>query len=174
MMGSGKSAVGRRLAEALGASFIDLDTRVERMFGQTVAEAFAQGEPHFRARERLALQSLLDEPAFGHQGAVVATGGGTVVDPANRAAMDAVGTRVLLRVPSEVLAARLKGAEADARPLIANADDPASALRALWTARRDAYERGACIVDADGDVATVLQRVLAALDLDPQTGETSP
>lgn len=172
-MGSGKSAVGRALAVALGVSFIDLDARVERMFGVTVAEAFSHGEPHFRALESEALRSLLAEPAIGARTVVVATGGGSVVDAANRARMDEAGRRVLLRVAPETLAARLVGEEAKRRPLVASADDPAARLRELWETRRQAYETGAVAVDAEGSIAEVVERVCVALDLRPQTGETT-
>ena len=167
MMGSGKSAVGQALSAALGVAFIDLDARVERMFGVTIAEAFAVGEPHFRALEAEALRSLLAEPAFASRTVVVATGGGSVVDATNRARMDACGRRVLLRVAPETLAARLVGPEAQRRPLVASADDPEERLRELWETRREAYETGAVIIDADGSIDAVVERTLEALDLRP-------
>lgn len=167
MMGAGKSAVGRRLAAMLDVAFVDLDARTERMFGTTIADAFARGEPYFRGLERTALQSLVAEPAFAGRTVIVATGGGLVVDPNNRACMDGVGTRVLLRVPPEQLAERLQGAEAARRPLVAEADDPVQRLRELWQARREAYEAGAAVVDGVGSVDVVAQRVRDALDLQP-------
>lgn len=171
MMGSGKSAVGRALAELLGVSFIDLDQRIERMFGLTIPEAFERGEPYFRGLERDALRSLLAEPALQQRTVVVATGGGAVVDPDNRVCMDRAGRRVLLHVPPEDLAARLVGEQASGRPLVADANDPLARLRALWVARKDAYEQGAVVVDARGGVQEVAAAVAAALDLSPQTGE---
>lgn len=173
MMGSGKSAVGCALAAALEVSFIDLDVRVERMFGVTVAQAFSLGEPHFRTLESEALRSLLAEPAFAARTVVVATGGGSVLDAASRARMDDAGRRVLLRVTPETLAARLVGEDARRRPLVAWADDPPTRLRELWEARREVYERGAVIVDAEGSVDEVTERVVVALDLRPRTGETT-
>ncbi len=172
MMGAGKSAVGRALATSLGVSFLDLDTRVERMFGVTVAQAFSLGEPHFRRLESEALCSLLAEPAILARTVVVATGGGAVVDAANRARMDDAGHRVLLRVAPETLAARLLGEEAKRRPLVAEASDPAARLRELWQARRRVYEAGAIVVDAEGSVEDVVERLCVALDLRPQTGDT--
>lgn len=173
MMGSGKSAVGRALAARWAVPFIDLDARIERMFGMSVAEAFARGEPYFRDLEQQALRTLLAEPAFAARRSVVATGGGAVVDAANRALIDAAGPRVLLHVPPEELARRLVGTEASVRPLVASAADPQLRLAQLWAQRRASYEAGAIVVDGVGAVSQVVDRVLVALDLPPQTGETS-
>src|SRR5258705_5795752 len=83
--GSGKSAVGRRLAHRHDAAFVDLDELIERTSGRTIAEIFAdQGEAAFRELERTAVASLGEAdtaPGIRH---VIATGGGAVVDPRNR------------------------------------------------------------------------------------------
>lgn len=169
MMGSGKSSVGRELAAQLGAPFVDLDVRIERMFGKTIDDAFGTGESHFRQLERAALSSLVREPGFSGRTVIVATGGGAVVDPDNRACMDAVGSRVLLRVPAAELAARLAAVQGDARPLMADVDEPAAHLAALWEERRAAYEDAPYSIDGVGPVLTVAGRVAAALDLELQT-----
>lgn len=171
MMGSGKSSVGRQLASRLGVRFVDLDVRLERMFGETAAEAFSRGETYFRGLERVALASLLREPGFSGRTVIVATGGGVVVDPQNRACMDAAGVRVLLRVPPPELAARLAGAQDEGRPLLTDADDPVVYLAALWTQRRAAYEDVPHQVDGVGSPDTVAHRIAAALELRLQTGE---
>jgi len=167
MMGSGKSSVGHALAADLGVPFVDLDRRVERVFGLTVAAAFERSEAHFRALEREALRSLCAEPALSARGVVVATGGGTVVDPDNRDLIDATGTRVLLRISPAELAARLRGLDATDRPLVASVDDLQGRLTQIWDARRGAYEDGARVVDGEGSVSEVVHRVREALDLRP-------
>ena len=167
MMGAGKTSVGREVAACLGVPFVDLDVRVERVFGVSISEVFAHSEDHFRALEREALRSLLAEPAFARNRVVVATGGGVVVDPHNRARMDAAGVRMLIHVPPEQLAARLVGAEARHRPLVADATDAVARLRELWETRRQAYEGGAIIIDGVGTIPVVAARVLQALDLTP-------
>lgn len=161
MMGSGKTAVARRVAELRGAAMVDLDRRVAVLAGRTVVELFAgEGEPGFRARERAALASLVAEPGFAAREVWVATGGGTVVDPDSRAIMSATGIVVLLEVPIDVLVTRLAD-DAGSRPLLG--DDPAGSLAALWRARAPAYRERARVVDGVGSIDEVAARVIAAV-----------
>jgi shikimate kinase len=161
-MGSGKSAVARRLAELRDAPWCDLDRRIERMFGISIAAWFLRGEPEFRRVERLALRSLVDEPGFAARPAIVATGGGTVIDPANREAMR-IGTVVFLEVPLPELARRLRGAPAGTRPLLAERA-PEDVLAAQWAARRAAYREHATAVDGTGDPDAVARRILPLVE----------
>ncbi len=167
MMGCGKTEVGRALALAHGVPLIDLDERLERIFGVTVAEVFASGEPAFREHEAQVLRSLLAEPGMGGRGVVVATGGGAVLDPRNRAAMDAVGPRLYLEVGVDELVRRLRPpvhADPGARPLLG---DDASQLRGrvaeLLAARGSVYRGGARCIDAQADPETVVTRINQAL-----------
>jgi shikimate kinase len=160
MMGSGKTSVGREVAALAHAPLCDLDRRIERVFGETVAELLAAGEPRFRAAEHAALRSLVDEPAFGARAIVVATGGGAAIDPANRRLMRSCGVVVLLDVPLPVLAHRLQH-EADARPLLAGGSLEAR-LAELWSARAPGYRDGSIAVDGTGTIAEVAARVHAA------------
>lgn len=164
MMGAGKSSVGRLLAHRRGGSFIDLDVRIERMFAAAVAELFAAGESYFRACERTALRTLLAEPGFFGSAAVVATGGGVVVDRDNLAAMAAAGPTVYLEVPVEGLAARLRTAEQrQHRPLLAG-DQPLDAqLAAILRARAAAYASAALTVDGAPEPARVVAAIEAGL-----------
>src|SRR5919108_3816390 len=83
--GSGKSAVGRRLAHRHDAAYIDLDETIEREAGISVPEIFNdEGEAGFRARERAAIQGLGAADPAAVVRRVIATGGGAVVDPRNR------------------------------------------------------------------------------------------
>ena len=80
MMGAGKSSIGRRLAARLGIPFVDADSEIESAAGMTIPEIFAKhGEPYFRAGEARVIARLLDN---GPQ--VLATGGGSVMDPHTR------------------------------------------------------------------------------------------
>jgi shikimate kinase len=103
MPGSGKSTVGAELAGRLGVPFVDLDVEIARRAGRSITEIFeADGEAGFRALEA---KELLD--ASTHDPAVIACGGGVVLEPANRITLRNTGTCVFLDVPIDVLAARV-------------------------------------------------------------------
>lgn len=128
-MGSGKTTVARALGSRLGWRWEDVDDLIEKRERLTVAEIFARhGEPYFRHAEREILKLL--QPM---RHLVVATGGGTFVDPENRAAINLDGASVWLDVPLPDLIARipLDGR----RPLAADR----AQLERLYTARTDAY-----------------------------------
>lgn len=149
-MGVGKTTVGRLVAERTGRRFVDTDSVVEAEAGMPVAEIFAtRGESAFREleREAVARASSLDD-------AVIALGGGTVLDTSNVSNLRRGGRMVLLTAsPVEVLS-RVAG---DTRPLLV-APDRALRVRMLMDARRKAYYAAAdLIVDTDqrtpGEVA---------------------
>lgn len=155
--GSGKTTVGRLLAERLGLPFVDADAKLEREAGRTIAELFAlEGEPGFRARERTTLLALTKR-----DGLVVATGGGAVLDPDVRTALAATGVTVWLDAPPEVRATRIAGTDRPA--LTAHGRGPAEE-RAVAAARERLY-RGCAAerVGTDGrtpeEVANDVERV---------------
>ena len=161
MMGAGKTSVGSVLAEHYQVPFVDLDRRVERMFGCTVQRLFDRGEPTFRRAERVALESLVAEPGFAARPAVVATGGGIVTDPANLATMEAVGTTILLEISPAQAAKRLS--DPVGRPLLAGARSQESQLQRLWAQREAAYRRCRYTVDAAASPREVVGRVIQLL-----------
>jgi shikimate kinase len=166
MMGAGKSAVGRALARRRGVAFIDLDVRIERLFGRSIAGLFERGEAEFRVCERTALRSLLAEPGFGSSGAVVATGGGIVGDPSNLTAIHAIGISVYLRVEVATLVERLSSErERLRRPLLAGADLEARLAERL-AVRERAYASARFTIDGEGELEAVVDMIVAALDLD--------
>ncbi len=135
-MGSGKSTLGRALAARLGLDFIDVDERIVAEAGRSIAELFAsEGEAGFRTRESRVLAQALGEAA-----AVVATGGGAVLDAANRAVMRAAGIVVYLQVDAAAQLARL--ADDTSRPLLA-APDRAQRLANLQAQREPLYRDAA-------------------------------
>jgi shikimate kinase len=104
-MGSGKTAIGRRVAERLGIPFVDLDTEIERTSGLTIRALFdAFGETAFRERESAFLEGTEALPD-----AIVSTGGGSFVVGSNRQTMARLGTSVFLDAPFEAVRARLAG-----------------------------------------------------------------
>jgi shikimate kinase len=137
-MGAGKTSVGRALARRLDWQPVDIDELIEQRERLPVSEIFARhGEPYFRAAEREVLTEQLPK-----RHVVVATGGGTFVDPVNRAAINHDGASVWLDAPIERLIARIP---ADGRrPLAADR----VALERLYQARRAAYEHAHVRLDA--------------------------
>src|SRR3954469_17499355 len=102
-MGAGKTTLAQALGRRLGGRAEDVDALIEARERRSVADIFArEGEPYFRAMERQVIFSLLP---LRH--AVVATGGGTFVDPDNRAAINADGVSVWLDLPFDELLARI-------------------------------------------------------------------
>jgi len=157
MMGAGKSAVGRPLAEGLGYRFIDADLVLEQAAGQTIPELFAAaGEQGFRDLE----SSVLARIASWHS-LVVATGGGVVLRPDNWGQLRQ-GIVVWLDAPEALLLERLT-ADPTPRPLMGG-PDPAAKLRTLLNQRRTLYGQADVHIQQDGSPpAAVAGQVLAAL-----------
>jgi shikimate kinase len=157
MMGTGKSAVGRPLAAALGYRFLDADTSVERVAGRSIPELFDQvGEPGFRDLET----AVLGQIASWHS-LVVATGGGVVTRPENWGHMQQ-GVVVWLDAPPELLLRRL-AADPSPRPLLQTAD-PESQLTSLLSQRQRLYAQADLHIRQAGEpVEQVAAAVLAQL-----------
>jgi len=157
MMGTGKSAVGRPLAAALGYRFLDADTSVERVAGRSIPELFAQvGEPGFRDLET----AVLGQIASWHS-LVVATGGGVVTRPENWGHMQQ-GVVVWLDAPPELLLSRL-AADPSPRPLLQTAD-PESQLTSLLSQRQRLYAQADLHIRQAGEpIEQVAEAVLSQL-----------
>jgi len=165
--GSGKSVVGRRIAHRHGAAFIDLDDAIVAAAGRSIADLFAtEGEAVFRSLEAAAVEALGPadpDPALRR---VIATGGGTIVDPRNRWHLYRGRTAVWLDARPEALAQRLRHSHI-VRPLIGGGD-PIGALRRLAAARERFYAP-AHRVNALAEPASVS----AAIDAIVTTGPTA-
>jgi shikimate kinase len=146
LMGAGKTTVGERCAERLARPFVDTDAVVEATARRSVQELFSEaGESTFRALERDAVRDVTASPAA----AVIACGGGAVLDPENRRRLREAGTVVWLRAAPAVLAERVD-ADGVARPLLAPRGAVAT-LQRLAVVRAAAYEAVAdAVVDTDG------------------------
>lgn len=159
-MGAGKTSVGRALAARMGWRFCDLDDVIEQREAKTIAEIFtAAGEAGFRRAESDALSELLQDPSRRHD-LVVALGGGTFAQPANRAVLDAAGAvTVLLEAPLEELRRRCK-VDKTVRPLAGDRDRFAE----LFELRRAAYQLATHTVNTTGkrveDISAEIEMIL--------------
>lgn len=154
LMGAGKTTVGRLLARRLRRPFYDSDHEVEHRCGVEIAVIFdIEGEAGFRAREAQVIDEL-----SALDGVVLATGGGAVLDPANRQRLAARGTVVYLHALPADLYPRIRHDRK--RPLLAT-PDPRLRLEQLY-AQRDALYReiADCVVDTARQSASVLARDL--------------
>ena len=146
MMGAGKTAVGRALAQLLDVPFLDSDHEIEAAANMTVPEIFARdGEAFFRARESEVINRLLGGPAC-----VLSTGGGAFLAEANRLAISAQGVSVWLDADIELLWNRVK--HRDTRPLLRTAD-PKATLSALYETRVPEYAKADITVPCAPPVA---------------------
>jgi 3-dehydroquinate synthase len=139
--GSGKTAIGKRVAARHDAAFVDLDEQIESGAGMRVSEIFAsEGEAGFRRRERASIEALGSPDGGPKLTRVVAPGGGAIVDPRNRWRLFRGRRVVWLDVRAEVVAQRLRRSP-NVRPLVAGRD-PMGAIRELATARARFYAAG--------------------------------
>ena len=167
LSGTGKSTVAPLLAERRGVVAVDLDRLLEQRFGRPVARVFIEdGEPEFRRAEAELLAEVLVGPP-----AVVATGGGAVLDPESRRRL-ADAFVVWLSAPIDLLVRRLSDV-AERRPLLA--DDPATALRAMATEREPLYREVAdLVVDVERRSPEEIAEMVADVVVVATTGEPSP
>lgn len=158
MMGSGKSLVGRRLAQRLDLSFIDSDTEVEAAAGITITEIFElAGEDRFRALERNSISAAADAGP-----SVLSTGGGSICTPATAQLLCERTIVVWLQARPETLLSRI--GSISSRPLL-HTDDPLATLRDLAERRAPDYRKAHIIVTTDQlSAAATVAEVLRALD----------
>jgi shikimate kinase len=150
-MGSGKTLVGAVIAERAEAPFHDLDSMVEQEAGMTIPEIFAtQGEPAFRALETRLLPRALQP------GAVVALGGGSLIDDGNWRLVDREAYTVYLEVPFETMWRRIQARSG--RPLASGRSR--EEVMALFNRRLPRYEQAAHRVDGDRPPEVVADEVI--------------
>lgn len=143
-MGSGKSSVGKVLAEFLSCRFIDLDAEIVEEAGLSINEIFARdGEDAFRLLESARLERILSAGDL----CVIATGGGVVISQQNRELMRKSGVTVNLKVTLEQVLDRLQGC--NDRPLFAGEKAP-DLVRALMDGREHYYADADIRIDTGG------------------------
>jgi len=157
MMGAGKSAIGRRLAQRLGLPFVDADAEIERAAGCTIEEIFEKhGEAVFRDGERRVIARLLEGPV-----GVLATGGGAFMDPETRARIRGRAITVWLKADLDTLIERVS--RRTHRPLLKNSD-PRDVLTRLMAQRNPIYAEADITVETgNSPTAATVERVIEAL-----------
>lgn len=153
-MGTGKSAVGRRVAALAGRPFREMDAELERRAGKPIARIFAEdGETAFRD-----LESALAEEWGRKDGAVISCGGGVVLREQNLRALGAHGVLVCLTARPDVILERT--ARSKKRPLL-DVADPGAKIRELLVARAPHYAQVPHQLDtSDADVDALAERLL--------------
>jgi shikimate kinase len=158
MMGAGKTTVGRELARRLNLRFVDCDHELIARTGVSIPIIFEiEGEAGFRQRESRLLAELL-----GESGIIIATGGGIVLDPANRTRLSEHGTVIYLNAPPHILWERTRRDRS--RPLL-QTENPRERIEELYRQRDPLYREVAdIIVDGErGSCALMANRILKAL-----------
>jgi shikimate kinase len=155
-MGTGKTAVGRRLARRLKREFIDTDAEIEKLMGKTVAQIFARdGVVRFRSEEALLVKKLARR-----EGMVIATGGGMVLNPENLLLLKENGILVALTASPEIIYNRVRSNKN--RPLLHG--NMKEKIRELLRERADAYKAAEITVDTDNSsIAEIVEQVTRCL-----------
>lgn len=152
-MGAGKTTVGRQLAKRLHRRFVDADHEIESRTGVRIPVIFEiEGEEGFRRREAQVIEDLGRECNL-----VLATGGGAVLDPANRACLRETGMVVYLHALADTLYERTRRDRG--RPLL-QVDDPLAKLRELLEQRDPLYRETAhLVVESGGGTTALAERI---------------
>jgi shikimate kinase len=158
-MGTGKSSVGRLIAETLRFEFVDTDQLIETQCGMSIEEIFKkQGEAAFRQLEQQVVQNLCQK-----QKTVIATGGGLVADAANLASLKTHALVVCLWASPETIWERVK--TQTHRPLL-QTDDPLGKIRELFARRDPLYRQADVLIHTGGrSPKEIAQQVLLQFEL---------
>lgn len=162
-MGTGKTTVGKRVAEISGRVFIDTDTLIMEQTGRDIPTLFAEeGETGFRQLEREIAQSL-----SGRDNLIIATGGRLILDPTNAHLLSQNTLTVCLTATPEEILARVAN-EADSRPLL-RGDNPAGRIRHLLTEREPSYRQFIQIQTSGHTPTEVAQEIVDLAELNTHT-----
>lgn len=160
MMGSGKTTIGKKLARALDQPFCDVDHLIEHASGVAITTIFEiEGEAGFRQRETRFLRQICEEATCG----VIATGGGVVLNPINRAILSSCGCVVYLHATAEMIFSRTRYDRS--RPLL-QVKDPLSRIQALVRQRDPLYRECAdLVVESGRGMQQTTSEILSALPI---------
>jgi shikimate kinase len=139
-MATGRSSVGKKLAEIMGLEFVDLDAAIEAEEGLSIPRIFAErGEPAFRE-----LESRMVERMMNRTGLVISTGGGTVVNPRNMETLKSRG--VVVALTADIPTILRRAGSGDDRPLL-QAEDREERIRELLLKRAPFYAQADMTID---------------------------
>lgn len=157
LMGSGKTVLGRLLAEAMGRQFVDTDKLIEDESGLRITDIFElYGEAKFRELERRIITDLTKQTDL-----VISVGGGAFCQQEIRQAARGAVLSIWLSAPPRTLLSRMDNLSS--RPLLAG-DNPLGTLEMLHEARKKDYEQADVIIDTDGlSLRQSLDKVLSTL-----------
>ncbi|MCK8817493.1 shikimate kinase [Natroniella sulfidigena] len=158
-MGTGKSSVGRKLAERIGYKFVDLDQEIVEYEGLEIPQIFATaGEDYFREVETEVTKKIASKDKQ-----VIATGGGVVLKEENLEALRSNGTLVLLTATSEEI---LKRTSHDGNRPLLEVDDPLAKIEQLLAERKDKYDCTPYQIDTTGlSLLEVVDEIIEQLEL---------
>lgn len=140
-MGTGKTTIGRLLAQRLGRPFIDSDRKIEYENGMSIREIFeAYGENYFRQKERIAIAKL-----SRYNNAVIATGGGVVLSSENMSRLKRNGVIITLTASTEVILERTS--RRNTRPLLDNLEKREQVVNKLLKDRAELYHKADYSID---------------------------
>lgn len=154
-MGSGKSTLGKKLANRLGIPFIDSDQQIEKEYHKTIGELFGEyGESHFREIEAHFIRSLHSKESF-----VLATGGGMPCFHSNMSLLNELGTTFYLERSPKELMNRLINAKQQ-RPLISGLaeDDLLEFIEQKLSEREEYYKQSSVILSREEQTIDALER----------------
>jgi len=166
MMGAGKTAIGRAVAQMLDVPFSDSDAALEEAAQMSISEIFERdGEAFFRDRETEVIDRLMQKAPC-----ILSTGGGAFMSARNRDLITHKGLSVWLNADLELLWERVR--HKDSRPLLRTAD-PYGTLKSLYDQRKDVYAQANVAVEthADYSIADTAQAVVTALKTRPDVLE---
>lgn len=156
-MATGKSSVGKQLAEMVGYNFLDLDAAIETEEGISIPQIFAsQGESAFRELESRMVEQMTDRT-----GLVIATGGGTIVNPQNLEKLKRCGIVITLTADIQTILQRVGSGED--RPML-QAEDRVERIQALMEQRSQAYAKADIVFDTSAlSIQEAAQRLMDRL-----------
>lgn len=145
-MGTGKTTVGKILAETLGLGLVDIDSEIEKDAGMAINDIFTYfGEPRFREMETAAVKKFTVVKSTAIK--IISTGGGIVLRDENMSCLRENGIIVCLMATPDIILSRLS--DKDDRPLL-KVPDPLAKIKELLDFRRPYYERADAVIDTNG------------------------